>query len=180
MQADTSRKLMDEFLSNLRSILGKKRFKFDLKLIKRHSHLYRLETKHKTLFLFIHVVHQGKDFFRIPSPWEEISHFVSSLEDINWGFILLKKPEDRSGVSGFQIPCHEFMRLKSSFTMDRTGLIKIKQKDLAPEYEFNSWDTFFQMLNLCPAACTSRSGEDTSKARPSPSIDPFDIQKTSC
>jgi|OpeIllAssembly_1097287.scaffolds.fasta_scaffold266556_1 hypothetical protein len=164
MQADTSRKLIDGFLSNLKSTLGKRRFKFDLKLIKRHSQLYRFYTKHKTLFLFIHVGHQGKDFFKIPSPWEEISHFVSSLEDIDWALILLKKSEDRNGLLGFQIPRDGFMRLKSSFTMDRTGLIKIKLKDLSLEYQFNSWDTFFQMLNLYPASCASRLGGNASRA----------------
>ncbi len=148
MQAETSRKLADDFLANLRSILGKKRFKFDLKLIKRQSQLYRFYTKNKTHFLFIHVRHQGKDFFRIPSPWKEISHFVSSSEDIDWAVILLRESDDGNGPSGYQIPRDDFIRLKSSFTMDRTGLIKIKQKDLSLEYQFNSWDTLFQMLNL--------------------------------
>jgi hypothetical protein len=54
--------------------------------------------------------------------------------------------------------------LKSSFIMDRTGLIKIRQKDLSLEYQFNSWDTLFQMLNLYPASSASRLGGNASKA----------------
>jgi hypothetical protein len=148
MQAETSRKLIDDFLLNLRSILGEKRYRFDLKLLKRHAQLYRLYAKNRTHFLFIHVTHRGKELFRIPSPWQDISHFMSSSEDINWAVILLKESVDRNCPLGFQIPRDDFIRLKSSFTMDRTGLIKIKQKDLSLEYQFNSWDTFFQLLNL--------------------------------
>lgn len=148
MQTETSRKLVDEFLSSLKAALGKKRFKFDLKLIKRHAQLYRFYARKKTHLLFIHVRHQGKDFFRIPSPWQEIPHFISSLEDVNWAVILLKEPVDRNCPLGFQIPRDDFIRMKSGFTMDRMGLVKIKQKDLSLQYQFNSWDTFFQMLNL--------------------------------
>ena len=148
MQTDTSKKLVDEFLSNLKTALGKKRFKFDLKLIKRHAQLYRFYARNKTHFLFIHVRHQGKDFFRIPPPWEDISGFSSSVEDTDWAVILLKEPKDSNYPLGFQIPSDDFIRMKSGFTMDRMGLVKIKQKDLSSEYQFNSWDTFFQLLNL--------------------------------
>jgi hypothetical protein len=148
MQTDTSKKLVDEFLSNLRITLGRKRFKFDLKLIKRHAQLYRFYARNKTHFLFIHVRHQGKDFFRIPPPWQEISGFSSSAEDIDWAVILLKETKDSSYPLGFQIPSDDFIRMKSGLTMDRMGLLKIKQKDLLSEYQFNSWDTFFQLLNL--------------------------------
>ena len=148
MQTETSRKLVDDFLSNLKTTLRKKRYKFDLKLIKRHAHLYRFYARNKTHFLFIHARRQGKDFFRIPSPWQDISGFISSVEDIDWAVILLKEPEDSNNPLGFQIPSDDFIRMKSDFAMDRMGLVKIKQKDLSSEYQFNSWDTFFQLLNL--------------------------------
>jgi hypothetical protein len=148
MQTDTSRKLIDEFLSSLKTTLGKKRFKCDVKLIKRHAQLYRFYARNKTHFLFIHVKPQSKDFFRIPPLWQEISGFGSSIEDIDWAVILLKERKDGNYPLGFQIPSDEFIRMKSSFTMDRMGLVKIKQKDLSSEYQFNSWDTFFQLLNL--------------------------------
>ena len=148
MQTDTSKKLVDEFLSNLKTTLGKKRFKFDLKLIKRHAQLYRFYARNKIHFLFIHMRHQGKDFFRIPPPWEDISGFSSCIEDIDWAVILLKEPKDSNTPLGFQIPSDDFIRMKSGFTMDRMGLVKIKQKDLSSEYQFNSWDPLFQLLTL--------------------------------
>jgi hypothetical protein len=148
MQIETSKKLIDNFLSNLKTTLGKKRFKFDLKLMKRHAHLYRFYARNKTHFLFIHVRPQGKDFFKIPPLWEDISGFSSSVEDIDWAVTLLKEPKDNNYPLGFQIPSDDFMRMKSGFTMDRMGLVKIKQNNLSSEYQFNSWDTFFQLLNL--------------------------------
>jgi len=32
--------------------------------------------------------------------------------------------------------------------MNRTGLMKIKQKDLSLKHQFIDWTTFFQLLNL--------------------------------
>ena len=60
--AEASKELANEFLSNLKTALGKKRVKFDLKLIRRHAQLYRFYVKSKTHFLFIHAKH-GKEFF---------------------------------------------------------------------------------------------------------------------
>jgi len=145
-QTDPSRKIANEFLSNLETALEEKRFKFNLTLIKRHAQLYRFCAKTKTHFLFIHGSHQGKNFFKIPSPCHEISHSISSLEDIDWALILLKKPQDKNCPLGFLIPRDDFM--KSGFTMDRTGLLKINRKDLSLKHQFSSWGTFFQLLNL--------------------------------
>jgi hypothetical protein len=38
--------------------------------------------------------------------------------------------------------------MRAGFSMNRMGLIKIKEKDLALKYRFNNWGTFFQLLNL--------------------------------
>lgn len=148
MQTDTSKKLLDEFLSDLKTVLGERRFKFDLKLIKRHAQLYRFYARHKTHLLFIHVSRHGKDLFRIPSPWQEISGFSSSKEVTDWTVVLLKKSRGSKYPLGFQIPSRDFIRMKSGLTMDRMGLMKIKQKDLSSKYQFNSWETFFQLLNF--------------------------------
>ena len=136
-------KLFDKLLSNLRTALIQKRFKFDLKSVRKHAQLYRLCIKNKTHFLFIHVS-LVKDF-SIPSPWEEISHLVSS-ENIDWAVILLK--EGNSQPIGFLIPSDDFEKMKSLFTMTRMGLIRIKEDDLSLKYCFNSWDGLFHLLNL--------------------------------
>jgi len=144
MQTETSKKLVNEFLSNLKTTLGQRRFKFDLKLMRRYSQLYRFYVKNRTHFLFIHVS-RVKDF-RIPSPWQEISHLSS--ENIDWTVILLKELEGKNHPLGFLIPGDDFMKMKAGFTMNRMGLIIIKEKDLASKYQFNNWDTFFRLLNL--------------------------------
>jgi hypothetical protein len=144
MQTETSKKLVNEFLSNLKTALGQKRFKFDLKLIKRHSQLYRFYIKNRTHFLSIHVG-RGKDFW-IPSPWQEISHL--SPENIDWAVILLRELKGKDHPLGFLIPRDDFIKMRSGLTMNRMGLIKIKEKDLSLKYQFNNWDTFFKLLNL--------------------------------
>ena len=138
-----SEKLFEEFLSNLRTALRQKRFKFDLELVKRQAHLYRLCIKNKTHFLFIHVS-RVKDF-SIPSPWEEISHVIPS-ENIDWPVMLVKEGKNRP--IGFLIPGDDFTNMKSVFTMTRMGLIRIKEEDLSLKYGFNSWDSFSHLLNL--------------------------------
>lgn len=145
MRTETSKKLVNEFLSNLKTALEQKRFKFDLKLMRRHSQLYRFYVKNRTHFLFIHGS-RGKDW-EIPSPWQEISHLISS-ENIDWAVILLKEPRGKDHPLGFLIPRDDFIKMKSGFTMNRMGLIKVKEKDLPLKYQFNNWDTFFQLLSL--------------------------------
>ncbi len=139
----TPEKFFGKLLSNLRTALTQKKFKFDLKLVRRHAQLYRLCVKNKTHFLFIHAS-RVKDF-KIPSPWEEISHLTSS-ENIDWAVILLK--EGKSQPMGFFIPADDFTNLRSAFTMSRLGLVRIKEKDLPLKYCFNTWDTVFHLLNL--------------------------------
>jgi hypothetical protein len=143
---EASKELANEFLSNLKSALEQKRLKFDSKLIRRHSQLYRFYIKNKTHFLFIHASH-GKEFFEIPSPWQEISHFISS-EDMDWAVVLLKEPDGKNHPLGFLIRRDDFMKMKSDLTMNRMGLIKIKEKNLPLKYQFNNWDNFSQLLNL--------------------------------
>ncbi len=146
MPTEVSKKLANEFLSNLKTALGQKRIKFDLKLIRRHSQLYRFDTKSETYFLFIHASH-GKEFFEMPSPWQEISHFISP-ENMDWAVILLKESESKNHPLGFLVSRDDFKNIKSGFAMNRMGLIKIREKDLSLKYEFINWGTFFQLLNL--------------------------------
>ncbi len=146
MSIQTSKELADEFLSNLKTALGQKRVKFDLKLIKRHSQLYRFDIKGKTLFLFIHAS-QGKEFFEMPSPWEEISHFISP-GDMDWAVILLKEPERKNQPAGFLVSHDDLKNVKSGFVMSRMGLVRIKEKDLSLEHQFMNWGTFFRLLDL--------------------------------
>jgi len=143
---EASNKLANEFLSNLRTALAQKRVRFDSKLIRRHSQLYRFYIKNKTHFLFIHAG-RGKEFFEIPSPGQEISHFISS-ENMDWAVILLREPEGKKHPLGFLIPHDDFINMKSGFRMNRIGLMKIREKDLLLKYQFNNWDTFFRLLNL--------------------------------
>lgn len=145
MQTEASKKLVNEFLSNLKTALEQKRFKFDLKSIRRHSQLYRVYVKNRTHFLFIHAS-RGKDW-EIPSPWQEISHLVPS-ENMDWSVILLRESKAEDHPLGFLIPRDDLTRMKSGFTMNRMGLIKIREKDLSSKYQFNNWDTFLQLLNL--------------------------------
>ena len=146
VSTEASKKLANDFLSNLKNALGQKRVKSDLKLIRRHSQLYRFYIKSKTHFLFIHTSH-GKEFFEMPSPWQEISHFISP-ENMDWAVILLKEPEGKNYPLGFLIRRDDFMKMKSGLTMNRMGLIKIKKKTLSSKYQFNNWDNFSQLLNL--------------------------------
>ena len=144
--AGASKELADEFLSNLRTALGQKRVKFDLKLIRRHSQLYRFYIKSKTHFLFIHASH-GKEFFEMPSPWQEISHFISP-ENMDWAVILLKESESKNHPLGFLVSSDDLKNIKSGFAVNRMGLMKIREKDLSLKNQFIDWRTFFQLLNL--------------------------------
>jgi hypothetical protein len=146
MRTEASKELANEFLLDLKTALGQKRVKFDLKLIKRHSQLYRFYIESKTRFLFIHASH-GKEFFEMPSPWEEISHFISA-ENMDWAVILLKESESKNHPLGFLVSRDDLKNIKSGFTMNRMGLMKIREKDLSLKYQFINWGTFFQLLNL--------------------------------
>jgi len=146
VRIETSKKLADGFLANLKTALGQKRLKFDLRLIRRHSQLYRFCIKSKTHFLFIHAGH-GKEFFEMPSPWQEISHFISP-ENMDWAVILLKECESKNCPSGFLVSRDDLRNIKSGFAMNRMGLMKIREKDLSLKYQFINWGTFFQILNL--------------------------------
>ena len=143
---EASKELANEFLSNLKTVLGQKRVKFDLKLIRRHSQLYRFYIKSKTHFLFIHASH-GKEFFEMPSPWQEISHFISP-ENMDWAVILLKEPGSKNHPLGFLVSRGDFANMKSGLGMNRMGLMKIREKNLSLKHQFISWGTFFQLLNL--------------------------------
>jgi len=142
---EASKELANEFLSNLGTALGQKRVKFDLKLIRRHSQLYRFYVNTKTHFLFIHANH-GKEFFEMPSPWQEMSHFISP-ENMDWAVILLKESESKNHPLGFLLSRDDLKNTKSGFSMNRMGLIKIREKDLSLKHQFINWGTFFQLLD---------------------------------
>ena len=146
MSTETSKELANEFLLNLKTALGQKRVKFGLQLIKRHSQLYRFCIKNKTHFLFIHGSH-GKEFFEMPSPWQEMSHFISP-ENMDWAVILLIESESKNHPLGFLVSRDDLKNIKSGFAMNRMGLMKIRERDLSLKYQFINWGTFFQLLNL--------------------------------
>lgn len=83
----------------------------------------------------------------MPSPWQEISHFISP-EDMDWAVILLKEPERKDRPSGFLVSRDDLKNIKSALAMNRMGLMKIKEKDLSLKHQFIGWGTFFQLLNL--------------------------------
>ena len=143
MQQEALSKTVDEFLENLKNVLTHKKLTFDFKLLKRHLQLYRFYLKPKTYFLFIHLS-RVKDFC-IPSPWEEITRFLSSAE-IVWAVILLKGPARKSDPLGFFIGQSDFMKMKSKFNMNRLGLLRIKGKDLQIKHQFNTWDKLLEHL----------------------------------
>ena len=145
MPREARKELVNEFLSNLKTVLEQKRFKFDLKLIGKHSQLYRFYIKKRTHFLFIHASRGNR--WEIPSPRLEISHLISS-ENIDWAVVLLKEPKGKNHLLGFLILGDDFLKMKGGFIMNRAGLIRIKEKDLSLKHQFNNWDTFFQLLNL--------------------------------
>jgi hypothetical protein len=146
VSTDASKELANKFLLNLKTALGQKRVKFDLKLIRRHSQLYRFYIKSKTHFLFIHASH-GKEFFEMPSPWQEISHFISP-ENMDWAVIFLKEAESKNHPLGFLVSRDDLKDIKSGFAMNRMGLMKIRERDLSLKHQFISWATFFQLLHL--------------------------------
>ncbi|MGA2518805.1 MAG: hypothetical protein ABSG44_19950 [Thermodesulfobacteriota bacterium] len=145
MLREAGRELVNEFLSNLKTALEQKRFKFDLKLIGKHLQLYRFYVKNRTHFLFIHASRDER--WEIPPPRIEIPHPISS-ENMDWAVVLLKEPEAKNHLLGFLILGDDFIKMKAGFSMNRMGLIKIREKDLSLKYQFNNWDTFFQLLNL--------------------------------
>ena len=143
---EASKEFANEFLSSLKIALGQKRVKFDLKLIRRHSQLYRFYVKRKTHFLFIHAS-RGKEFFEMPSPWQEISQFISP-ENMDWAVVFLKESESKNHPLGFLVFRDDLKNIKSGFAMNRMGLMKIREKDLSLKHQFINWGTFFQLLNL--------------------------------
>ncbi len=143
---EATEKLANEFLSNLKAALGQKKVKFGSQLIRRHSRLYRCYIKNETRFLFIHANH-GKTFFEVPSPGQEISRYISS-ENMDWAIILLRESESKDHPSGFLIRRDDFMKMEAGVTMNRMGVIKIKEKHLSSKYQFNNWDNLFQLLDL--------------------------------
>jgi hypothetical protein len=140
-----SRGLFEQFLTNLKAKLDQKGFDFDLKLIKRHLHLYRFTGHHRAYFLSVH--ESLCSFWAISSNWQEIPHLIPS-ENGNWAVILLQKPSGGDHPFGFLLSGNDFLKMKSGLGINRMGLIKIHKKDLPPQNEFNDWKSFFRLLKL--------------------------------
>jgi hypothetical protein len=145
MRMSPPKRLLEQFLSNLKTNLEQKGFDFDFKLIKRHLHLYRFDDHHKPYFLFIRESLCG--FWEISPNWQEISHLIPS-ENRNWAVILLQKPSGENHPLGFLMPSSDFVKMTSGFRINRMGRIKIHQKDLSSKNRFNNWESFFRLLSL--------------------------------
>jgi len=144
MRISPPKGLFDQFLSNLKIISKQKRFSFDLKLIKRNLQLYRFNDYKKLYFLFIHA--SLSSFWEISSNWQDITHLISS-ENTSWAVILLQKPSGENHPLGFLISSSDFIKMKSGFSINRMGRIKIHKKDLPSKHQFSNWDSFFELLN---------------------------------
>jgi hypothetical protein len=144
MRMSPSKKLFEQFLSNLKIISKQKRCDFDLKLIKRNLRLYRFNDNKKRYFLFIH--ESLSSFWEISPSWQEISHLIPS-ENTSWAVILLQKPCGENCPLGFLISGSDFIKMKSGLGINRMGRIKIHKKDLSVKDQFSDWDSFFQLLN---------------------------------
>ena len=139
------KKIAEHFLSNLKTKSNRKRFGFDLKLIKRDLQLYRFNDHHKPRFLFIH--ESLGSFWEISSNWQEISHLLPS-ENTGWAVVLLQKPSGENSPLGFLISNDDFMTMTSGSSVNRMGRIKIHKRDLSLKDQFDNWEGFFQRLNL--------------------------------
>jgi len=144
MRMSLPERLLEQFLSNLRTNLQEKGFESDFKLIRRHLHLYRFDDLHRPYFLFIHESLCG--FWEISPGWEEVTHLVPS-ENTNWAFIFLQKPDGENHPSGFLMSSNDFVKMISGFRINRMGRIRIHEKDLLSRNRFNSWKSFFRLLN---------------------------------
>ena len=145
MRMSPSERLLQQFLSNLKTNLEQKGFNSDFKLIKRHLHLYRFDDHHKPYFVFIHESLCG--FWEISPNWEEITRLIP-LEDRNWAVILLQKPSRESLPLGFLMSSNDFIKMKSGFGINRMGRIRIHEKDLSSKNKFDNWKSFFRLRNL--------------------------------
>jgi hypothetical protein len=145
MRMSPSERLLQQFLSNLKTNLEQKGFNSDFKLIKRHLHLYRFDDHHKPYFVFIHESLCG--FWEISPNWEEITRLIP-LGDRNWAVILLQKPSRESLPLGFLMSSNDFIKMKSGFGINRMGRIRIHEKDLSSKNKFDNWKSFFRLRNL--------------------------------
>jgi hypothetical protein len=145
MRLSPPKPIFEQFLSNLRTHSKRKRFGFDLKLIKRDLQLYRFNDHHKPYFLFIH--ESLGSFWEMSSNWQEITHLLPS-ENTNWAVILLQKPGREDSLSGFLLSNNDFVMMTPGFGINRMGRIKIHKKDLSLKHQFDDWDGFFQRLHL--------------------------------
>jgi len=146
MRISPPERLLQQFLSDLKTNLEQQGLNSDFILVKRHLHLYRLDDHHHgPSFYFIHESLCG--FWEISPNWEEITHLISP-EDRNWAVILLQKPRRENLPLGFLMSSNDFIKMKSGFGINRMGRIRIHEKDLSSKNKFNNWESFFRLRNL--------------------------------
>ena len=148
MRMSPPERVLQQFLSSLKTHLEQKGLNSDFKLIKRHLRLYRFDDHPKPYFVFIHESLCG--FWEISANWEGISHLIPS-EARNWAVILLQKPSGENHPLGFLMPSNDFIKMKSGFGINRMGRIRIHEKDLSSKNRFDNWKRFFRLLNLASA-----------------------------
>ena len=144
MRMSLPEKLLEQFLSNLRTNLQERGFESDFKLIRRHLQLYRFDSHHKPYFLSIHESLCG--FWEISPGWEEMTHLISS-ESTNWAVIFLQNSNGEDHPFGFLMTSNDFMKMISGFSINRMGRIRIHEKDLSSRDKFNNWKSFFRLFN---------------------------------
>ena len=146
MRTSSSKKTTEAFLSNLKSILEQKGFDFDLRPIKRSLNLYRINAPSKSCFLFI-LDYRKKSFWEISPRWQDINRLIPS-EHAGWAVILMEALDGEDQPSGFLISSSDFIKMRSGFSINREGRIKIHKEDLSLRHEFKNWRSFFRLLKL--------------------------------
>ena len=144
MRMSLHERLLEQFLSHLKTNLEEKGLESNYKLIRRHLRLYRLDNHHKPYFLSVHESLCG--FWEISPGWEEMTHLIPS-ENTNWAFIFLHKPNGDNHPLGFLISGNDFIEMISRFSINRMGRIRIHERDLSSRNKFNDWKSFFRLLN---------------------------------
>jgi hypothetical protein len=163
MRTERSKKLFDEFLLKLKTVSEQKgyAFNFEQPITIKKLQLYDFHANNKTYSLFIHVsLDQG--LWGLPSFYQEVIQYLAQImekhrkerhlpqikEDRDWAVVLLQEPRGENYPLGYLLPSNDFLRMKSSLSIDRKGWLKIEEKHLSLKYQFYNWDTFFQLLNL--------------------------------
>jgi hypothetical protein len=151
MRTKESKRLLSEFLLDLRTLSQEKGYQFNSEpslSFAKQLQLYEFHANNRTYNLFIRVsVEQG--FWGVSSQYQEIFDLISRRkENKDWAVILLERPLGRNYPLGYVLVKNEFLKLKPELSIDHNLEIKIEKKHLSLKYRFHNWDTFFQLLEL--------------------------------